>query len=88
MRSNNGILFGLFRFDKQRLEHGGAVGLRDNGLLEAALARRSTSLPIHRNPIPTFLLLPLPMPSASREITRSPMATSEPRWFSPKPSCF
>lgn len=51
MRSNNGILFELFRFDKQRSEHGGVVGLKDNGLLEAALARRST-LTIEHNYTP------------------------------------
>jgi prophage maintenance system killer protein len=59
--------------DEQLAEHGGAIGIRDDGLLESALAR-----PLNRAGYgdPDVAELARCMPSRLRAIVRLSMATS------------
>ena len=66
--------------EAQLAENGGAVGIRDDGLLESALARPKNLYSYSSNQ--TLRILRQPMPPELQEIIRSSMATSE------RPGCF
>jgi prophage maintenance system killer protein len=61
--------------ERQISEHGGSSGLRDEGLLQSALARPQHLL-AYGDPPPDAAALAAAMPSASPAIIRSLTATS------------
>ena len=65
---------------EQLAEHGGGEGTRDAGALDSAMARPVNSAPPTKTP--TRVIWRRPMPSASRAIIRSSMATSARRRWS------
>ena len=71
--------------DRQLAEHGGGSGVRDEALLDSALARPQ-QLHAYGEPSPDLADLAASLASASRVITPSSTVTSAPRMSAIAPS--